>query len=68
MEPQPEVKHVILFAAVNAGTLVLAECADGSLRLLRDDVPLDGCRWQYDQIKDAVAAFHSAAAKARQDQ
>ncbi len=68
MEPQPEVKYVMLFAAVGSGTLMLAECADGTLRLLRDDVPVDGCRWQYDQIKEAAAAFHRTAAQARQDQ
>ena len=68
MEPQPEVKHVILFAALGSGTLMLAECADGALRLLRDDTPLDGCKWDYDQIKEAAAAFHRTVAQSRQDQ
>jgi hypothetical protein len=67
MEPQPEVKHILLFAVVGTGTLVLAECGDGMLRVLRDDAPLDGCCWPYDQIKDAAATFHRLAAQGRQD-
>jgi hypothetical protein len=67
MNPPSEVKHVVLFAALAPGTLILAECADGSLRLLRDDTPLDGCHWPHDQLKEAAATFHRLAAEARRE-
>jgi len=58
MDPQPEVKHVVLFAAVGRASLTLVECADGSLRVMRDERPVDGCRWDADQMPIAAAAFH----------
>jgi hypothetical protein len=63
MEPHAEVKQVILYAALPGGSLILAECADGSLRLLRDELPVLGCRWAPDQVTEAAAAFHQMAAK-----
>ena len=60
MEPH-EVKQVILYAALGKGSLILAECGDGSLRLLRDDLPVLGCRWEPGEITEAVAAFHRMA-------
>jgi hypothetical protein len=63
MEPQLEIKHVILFAPLRPGSLMLVECADGSLRVLRDELPVDGCRWGHDQIEEAAAEFRRLAAK-----
>ena len=63
MEPQIEVKHVVLYAALRPGSLVLAECADGSLRLLRDDRPLEGGRWETHEAESAAAAFHKMVAQ-----
>ena len=63
MEPPVQIKHVLLYAAVRPGSLMLAECADGSLRLLRDDHMLDGSRWENDQVKEAAEAFHRLAAE-----
>ena len=62
MGPQVEVKYVILFAALRAGSLMLAECADGHLRLLFDEAPLDGACWEYEQIDAAAAEFRRRVA------
>ena len=63
MEPQVEIKYVILFAAVCTGTLMLVECVDGSLRLLRDETPIDGVRWDHHQIEEAAAEFRRRLAE-----
>jgi len=58
-----EVKYVILFAALRAGSLTLAECADGRLRLLHDETPVDGACWEYGQIDAAAAEFRRRVAE-----
>jgi hypothetical protein len=63
MEPQFEIKHVMLFAALRPGTLMLVECTDGSLRVLRDELPVEGCRWDYDQVDEAAAGFRRLRAE-----
>ena len=63
MEPQVEVKYVILFAALRTGSLMLAECADGSLRLLRGETPIPDARWEYHQIEEAAEAFRKRVAE-----
>jgi len=63
MGPQVEVKYVILFAALRAGSLMLAECADGRLRLLHDEAPVDGACWEYDQVEKAAAEFRRRVAE-----
>lgn len=63
MEPQTVVKHVLLYAALRPGSLMLAECADGSLRLLRDDRPLEGGRWEAHEAESAAATFHRMVAQ-----
>ena len=63
MEPNVEIKHVLLYAALRPGSLMLAECADGCLRLFRDDRPLDGGRWEGHEVEQAAAAFHKMVAQ-----
>ena len=63
MDPPVEIKHVILYADLRPGGLMLAECADGSLRILRDEKPLEGCRWEYDQVEEAAAEFRRLSAE-----
>ena len=63
MEPTPAVKHVLLYAALRPGSLVLAECADGSLRIFRDDRPIDSSRWENHETPTAAAAFHRMVAQ-----
>ena len=58
MDPQAEVKHVVLFAVVGQGILTLVECADGSLRVMRDEQPVDGCRWDPHEMTEAAGTFH----------
>jgi len=58
MDSSPEVKHVVLFAATGRGILTLVECADGSLRVMRDERQVEGCRWDAGQMAEAAAAFH----------
>jgi hypothetical protein len=58
-----EVKYVILFAALRAGSLTLAECADAGLRLLHDGTPVDGAWWEYDRIDEAAAEFRRRVAE-----
>ena len=62
MEPPVEIKHVLLFTAAGGG-LMLAECADGSLRLFRGEQPLDGCRWDNHQVDAAATEFRRRAAE-----
>jgi hypothetical protein len=62
MDPQPEIKHVLLFNAAGGG-LILAECTDGSLWLFRGEEPVDGCRWRIEQIDEAAAEFRRRAAE-----
>lgn len=61
MDPQAEIKHVLLFNAAGGG-LMLAECTDGSLRLFHGEQPVDGCRWQVEQVDEAAAEFRRRAA------
>ena len=63
METNPPIKHVLLYAALRPGSLMLAECADGSLRLLHDDRPLEGGRWEAHEAESAAAAFHKTVAQ-----
>jgi hypothetical protein len=65
MDSPPEIKHVLLYASLRPGSLMLAECADGALRLLRDDRAVDGAQWEPDQVGEAAAAFHRMAAQAQ---
>ena len=57
------------YFTVNIGRVpaLVMRGGDGMLRVFRDDAPLDGCCWPYDQIKDAAATFHRLAAQGRQD-
>lgn len=66
MEPPPEITQVLLFSA-GGGGLMLAECADGSLRLFRNEQPLDGCRWENHQVDEAAAEFRRRAAELEPD-
>ena len=66
MDPQAEIKHVLLFNAAGGG-LVLAECADGSLRLFQGEQPVDGCRWQNHEVDRAAAEFRRRAAELNPD-
>jgi hypothetical protein len=63
MEPQFQIKHVILYAALRPGTLMLVECSDDSLRVLRDELPVEGCRWENDQVEEAAGEFRRLAAQ-----
>lgn len=63
MEPPVEIRHVILYADLRPGGLMLAECADGSLRILRDENPVHGCCWEHDQIEAAAAEFRRLSAE-----
>ena len=58
MDPPPDVKHVVLFAATGGGSLLLVECADGTLRILRDEQPVDGCHWDPTEMSQAAGTFH----------
>ena len=64
-DPQPEIKHVLLYASLRPCSLMLVECADGTLRLLRDDHPVDGAKWESHEIQQAAAAFHRMVAQAK---
>ena len=61
MDPGAEVKHVVLVAVVGRGTLTLVECADGSLRVMRDEQLVDGCRWEAHQMTEAAAGFSTSS-------
>ena len=58
-----EIKHVLLYAALRPGSLTLVECVDGSLRLLRDDRPVEGGRWEAHEAESAATAFHRMMAQ-----
>ena len=57
------VKHVILYAALNPGNLTLVECHDGSFRVLHDERPVPGCRWEPHHLETAVAKFREMSAR-----
>jgi hypothetical protein len=66
MDEPPEIQHVLLFSAAGGG-LLLAECADGSLRLFQSERPLEGCRWENHQVDEAAAEFRRRAAELNPD-
>ena len=57
------VKHVILYAALEPGHLALVECDDGSFRVLHDDRPVPGCRWEPHHLETAVTKFREMSAR-----
>ena len=65
MGPQVDVKYVILFAALREGSLMLAECGDGRLRLLRDEAPIEGACWDNHRIDEAAAEFRRLVAQSQ---
>ena len=65
MDTQPEIKHVLLYASLRPGSLLLAECADGMLRLLRDERPVEGGTWGSHEVQQAAATFHRMVAQAK---
>src|SRR5215210_7994115 len=52
--PNDGVKHVILYSALQPGNLMLVECNDGSFRILRDEQPVAGCRWESHRVEAAA--------------
>jgi hypothetical protein len=56
-------KHVILYAALEPGSLTLVEWNDGSYRVLHDDRPVPGCRWEPHQVEAAVKRFRQLTAQ-----
>jgi hypothetical protein len=40
-----------------SGDLALAEYADGTIGILRDGTPVDGCRWALGDLEQAVNGF-----------
>ena len=54
-----DVRHVLLTSPLNPGTLALAEMADGTLRLLRDNHPIPGCQWASSSLPSAVQKFQA---------
>ena len=40
-----------------SGDLALAEYADGTIGILRDGQPVEGCRWALGQLEQAVDRF-----------
>jgi hypothetical protein len=40
-----------------SGDLALAEYADGSIGILRDGKPVEGCRWALGEVEQAVEGF-----------
>ena len=63
--PPVVVKHIYLYAALDAGALTLVECTDGTLRILRDDRPVPDCRWAAEDHEAAASRFRELAARLR---
>jgi hypothetical protein len=51
------VKVVFFHVQLGDGKLTLVEMTDGSLRILRDDKPLDGCCFARSELSLAAARF-----------
>ena len=58
-----QIKHVMFYVPLKpAGSLLLAELADGRYRILRDDQPVAGCTWEAHQVVKAVSKFEEMKA------
>ena len=56
------VRHVLFYVPLKPGNLMLCEMDDGSLRILKNDEPVDGYRWDAGDMVRAVETFHQIKA------
>lgn len=56
------VRQVMFYTALEPGNLMLCECADGQIRLFRDDHPVPGHAWRASAVARAIEAYQEMRA------
>lgn len=57
------IKHVVFYAGLRPGHLMLVEMTDGRYCLLRDDDPTPLQCWNAEQLRDAIDRYNELKAQ-----